>query len=46
MTTYQKETVSEKTMEEQQAAQTNYFGTTRFDDDSLEQALLEFFQKS
>lgn len=46
MTTYQKNMKEEKTVEEYEAAHTNYFGTTHLDDDSLEKALTEFFQKA
>lgn len=45
MKTYQMNAMEDKTMEEAQASQTNYFGTTHVDEDSLEHALNEFFQK-
>lgn len=44
MTTYQKNMTEEKTMEEYEAAHTNYFGNSHLDEDSLEEALNDFFQ--
>ena len=45
MTTYQKNAEQEQTMEEYEASRTNYFGTTVYEEDSLEEALNEFFQQ-
>ncbi len=45
MTTYQKQHVEEKTMEEYEAAHTNYFGNQHEDENSLETALHQHFQK-
>jgi hypothetical protein len=46
MTTYQMTAMQEKTMEEAQASQTNYFGTTHLEEDSLEAALNDFFKNT
>ncbi|MBN2897240.1 MAG: hypothetical protein JXO44_00585 [Clostridia bacterium] len=46
MTMYQMNMTEEQTMEEYEASRTNYFGTTMYDDDSLDQALNEFFQQA
>lgn len=46
MTAYQKDNVQERTVEEYEAAHTNYFGCQQEDDDTLEKALHEHFQKA
>lgn len=44
MTDYQKEMIEEKTLEEYEAAHTNYFGGQHQEEDSLEKSLQEHFQ--
>jgi len=46
MTTYQDQHVTEKTNEEYEGQHTNYFGTSHVDEDSLEEALNDFFSHS
>lgn len=43
MTTYQKQAVEEKTNEEYEGQHTNHFGSTHVEEDSLEEALNNFF---
>lgn len=45
MTTYQKQTTEDKTNEEFEGQHTNHFGTSHLEEDSLEEALNDFFSK-